>query len=63
MTSWGSETFQLGVRARFTRSTCLPLTSQTQRGAKSRSAYQTFSASGMPGSSAPRLKPVTFSDP
>src|SRR5262245_31167380 len=63
-TSSGLETFQFGVRARGMRviRPSLP-TVQMLRGAKLRSAHQTFSGSRISSRLAPFVQPVTRSDP
>src|ERR1043166_3022217 len=63
-TSSGLETFQFGVRARGMRVITPSLTTtQTLRGAKLRSAHQTFSGSGISARLAPFFQPLTRSDP
>jgi hypothetical protein len=63
-TSSGLERFQLGVRASGMRKESPSVrTSQTLRGAKFKSAHQTFSGSGMSLCVAPFFQPVMSSDP
>src|SRR5438552_17190573 len=64
LTSSGLETFQFGVRARGMRVIRPSLaTVQMLRGAKVRSALQTFSRSGISSRLAPLVQPLTRSDP